>query len=286
MFCPNCGADLGDSAVCPNCASEPYEQDEFSCVTEAADARPGILKAAFSDPLFLVMCILLSVSGVFSVFSVFSGGTFSLPIINILFVIALWLVFASTKTDGAPLSPGGLKLADGTTTAVFVIYWVIVGLCAVGTIAGFALAASSTTSAYIGNIISQYVFENVYIDFPFAISMAVSAVFIALAVVCVIAAVVMVLINLFLIRNLKKFIHSVRVSSDTGVEDIQKARTVSTWLIVLAVFNGISTLSELSGLSSGTAMSCISSLSYTALIIIACIWVKRHFVNPFKPISF
>lgn len=286
MFCPKCGADLGDSTVCPNCASKPYEQDEFCCVTEAETAHPGILRAAFSDPLFLVMCILLSVSVVFSVFSAFSGGTFSLPIINILFVIALWLVFASTKAEGAPLSPGGLKLADGTTTAVFVIYWVIVGLCAVGTIAGFALSASSTASGYIGSIISQYIFENVYIDIPFAISLFASAVFIVLAVVCVIAAVVMVLINLFLIRNLKKFIHSVRVSSDTGVEDIQKAQTVSTWLIVLAAFNGISTLSALSGFSSSTAMSCIASLSFTALIIIACIWVKRHFVNPFKPISF
>lgn len=309
MFCPNCGTDLGESTVCPNCTAatteyteqseltppaEHYDSAECTAPTEydvfcSDDTTPpdrlAGLKAAFTDPLFLVMCILLSASTLFSVLSVFGGGAFTLPVINILFVIALWLVFASVKTDGAPLSPGGLKLASGTTTAVFVICWVIVGFCALGAIAFLALSAGST-SAYIGKIIAQSIFDYTDIILPFETGVFASVMFIVLAVICLIGAAVMILINLFLIRNLKKFIQSVRTSADTGVMDIQKASTVSKWLIVIAVFSGITTLSGFAGLNGGSVLICLASCCETALAIVACIWVKRHFVNPFKPISF
>lgn len=315
MFCPNCGADLGEGTVCPNCTAEkaeyteqaelappaecacfnecsdsveciaPAECDDFCCPDTNFPKRPSFLKPAFSDTLFLVMCILLSASTLFSVLSVLGGGTFTLPVINILFIIALWLVFASAKNEGAPLSSSGLKLASGTTTAVFVIYWVIVGFCALGAIAFLALSAGST-SAYIGKIIAQSIFDYTDIILPFETGVFASVMFIILAVIFLIGAAVMILINLFFVRNLKKFIQSVRTSADTGVMDIQKASTVSKWLIVIAVFSGISTLSGFAVFDGSSVLICLASCCETALAIVACIWVKRHFVNPFKPISF
>ncbi|MDD6095307.1 MAG: zinc-ribbon domain-containing protein, partial [Clostridia bacterium] len=80
------------------------------------------LKKTFSSPLFLTMCILISVVAVFSVFQL------SFNLYAILGTIACWMIYANAKSESAPLKQGGYKFAAIITRIIFVINWIIVGV--------------------------------------------------------------------------------------------------------------------------------------------------------------
>ena len=127
MFCTKCGSSLNENGVCPVCgpASAPVYAPEAGAPTAPAD---GKLKAAFSGTLFLVMAILTSASTILAFLSSASGGVFSLGITNILFIIAMWMLFATSRSVEKPLSRSAMTLAHGTSIALYVIGWVIFGL--------------------------------------------------------------------------------------------------------------------------------------------------------------
>ena len=118
MKCNQCGFEAAqDSLFCPQCG-ERMVQD--------ASGRSGFadqLLPALKDPLFLVVCILLSISCLLSL----SAG--SVPLIDILITVFLWLTYAQARKDIADAGhlrcvSGALyaqyrKLADGERNVVF-----------------------------------------------------------------------------------------------------------------------------------------------------------------------
>ena len=95
-----------------------FEQNNFEqqftepVVTLEPEEKKSV--SAAKDPLFLVMCILLSVATVFS-----------FGIIELLVVIGMWMAYASAQTDASLLS--GAKLCAGSVKALYIITWVLIG---------------------------------------------------------------------------------------------------------------------------------------------------------------
>lgn len=278
MFCPQCGSDIGDSAVCPYCSPQQSGGAEYQPPMHTpAEAS---LKTAFSGTLFLVMCILMTISVAFSFIGALTSGSFAIEIIDLLFVIAMWMVYATSKSADNALSPGGLKLADGTSLAVLVIGWVLFGIfiffALVFMIVRFANIPLDLEDLYYAIYsYSGSVFEGMIPSISIISSILLSL----LVVVFVIAAVVIALVNLFFFRNLRRFIHSVRGSAASGVLNIQKAKTVRIWIIVIGVISALNAVSNLFQMSEKGALSALASCAYAAAIIIAFVWIGQNFLS-------
>ena len=92
-------------------------------MVQDASGRSGFadqLLPALKDPLFLVVCILLSISCLLSL----SAG--SVPLIDILITVFLWLTYAQARKDIA--DAGHLRCVSGALYAQYVIVYVVAGL--------------------------------------------------------------------------------------------------------------------------------------------------------------
>ena len=272
MFCTKCGSSLNENGVCPVCgpASAPVYAPEAGTPTAPAE---GKLKAAFSGTLFLVMAILTSASTVLSFLSSASGGVFSLGITNILFIIAMWMLFATSRSAEKPLSRSAMTLAHGTSIALYVIGWVIFGLLVFLAICFFIVSTANIPADFLYTLFYSIA------DALGAFAYIFSGIMSFIGIILVLAAVIVALITVFFYGSLKKFTHSVRASYDTGVMDIQKAKTVHVWFLVLGILNAVEAVSGLITIGYTGALPVLSTACTAAAYIIAYVWAGQHFAD-------
>ena len=248
-----------------------FEQENFeqNFTEPVVPLEPEVKKPllAVKDSLFLTMCVLLSIS-----------VAFSFNLINLLLVIGMWISFASAKSESSILS--GAKFCAGTLKANYIIWWVLIGIFYfVGALIVLLTLVAPLTFTNIYFIDSFLEMEGVSEAFEsFALAEIAYEVFIVtmllvVGIFLIVMATILVFINIFFNKNVYKLAYSIR-DNLTSDAPIVKAKTVSVWLIILSVFQGIGALDSLLDFK-----SLVVSGTTLATYIIAYIWIKKYFVE-------
>jgi len=195
----------------------------------------------FSESLFLVVCILFSVNVALSVF------TLKFPIVTILLTIFFWVCYAKAK--GGRLTPGNIKCISGTLFAAEIIKYVVAGLLVVAGIICAAFFSAIVRSGAIYDLIDMlpgsyfnYSYSGNYYEMMEAM-LDFSGVMVMMVLI-IVAAIIFVW-GICGTRGLHIFTKSVYRSIETGTFEIKKKSRACGWLIVFAVFSGLSALGGL-----------------------------------------
>lgn len=259
MICPHCGIEYQQQYdQCPNCGS-PLQPSGVP--TQGAGDR---LLAVLKDQLFLILCILVSISCV----TALSAG--DLPLINILITIFLWLTYAQAA-KGIP-SAEHLRCVSGSIYAQYVIIYVSAVLTfVVGLVFAVFFGHFAKDPEYLRTILSGFV-EIPAESWDFIGSLAAVSGAVVL-VACLLAAIIMVLVNIFSLRYIHRFAQSFYRSIESGVLELKCVRPAYIWLIIFSVFSGISTLSAL---GDGQFFSLISNGASCGTTVIAALLIRKY----------
>lgn len=286
MKCNRCGHESDfDFIFCPNCGYET----PTAPVNDGADTRVSAnpvyhhLTNAFSDSLFLSLSVLMTAQcGI----TLLSGSGFN--IIGILLTVFLWLVYSSAKNG--TIDSAKIKNISGTVYANYVVLLVASILLIVSSamllMSGGIMSASSglitpQESEEILNEMPSY-FTSM-IDFKTLSDM--SLFFMIMSGVMGVISIGMLLFTIFGIRRIHKFIKSVYQCLDAGYMSYENANGASGWLIFFGIVEVISALGTSAITFGKTPLTTIvtaalSSALYGVALIVAGVFVKKHFANP------
>jgi len=326
MFCSNCGKDIGDARYCPYCGHAQADDAQASCGPENAAFSPDgggttyrfrgdgiaeLYREVFRDPLFLIICILVTASAVLSFLFTKDGSgkyTFSIGILDILYAIALWLIFAAARNENR-FSGTGLAMASGVVKASFIITWIVAVIVLVagvlvvvfGPLAIESIDFDFTRNAPVlqtnlispapggsGSIPLPEGFE--WLDgldsldgldkIPHITSISLRLIGAAL----IIAAIVVAVINMLYTRNLHRFTKSLCTSLANDRYNIEKANTSKVWLIISAVFSvlvfGVNIL--LVRRIPFDAVTVIRQICGVLAMILSAVMIGRHFSKDYR----
>lgn len=262
MKCKQCGYKAAqDSLFCPQCGERMIPEEAPS------GAFAARILPALKDPLFLVVCILLSVSCLMSL----SAG--SVPLIDILITVFLWLTYAQARKDVADAEH--LRCVSGALYAQYVITYIAAGLVVVmGVI--FAIAFNIVTSsmdgfweALLGELADAETVASLMAILP-TVSGAV------ILVLCVLVSGVIIVLNIFTMRYLHRFAKSVYRSIEQGVYALQYANAAK---ILLFILGGLAAVSCLSDLASNEFGSFVANASSGGCAILSGLLIRKY-LNP------
>ena len=234
MKCPNCGFESEmNYPVCPQCQAQ----------IPANPAAQRILPM-LKDALFLVLCILVSVSCVMSI----SVGSTS--IIDILIAVFLWLTYAQSHKDIADAKH--LRCVSGAVYANYIVTSVLAGLLVVlgllfNAVIGFVTSDPMFLETALAGVseVDLEMLNEILAIVPSAI---------ILAVFIFIAAIIVVL-NIFSMRYIHRFVQSVYKSIEAGALNLKHVSAAKTWMFIFGGFSAISIFSA----EGTTAMIAVAS---------------------------
>lgn len=261
MKCTNCGYE-NDLAfdVCPVC-----NQKATPALNPEAPVSPlaARLKGLFSDTLFLVICILMTVSVGIGVI----GANFD--VIKILYTVFLWLCYVNCRGD--IIESRYVRNLSGTVYASYVITNVVLGILAVcGIIVGAIMpivAANAEIMNFIKNELAEELGELTETLIPLIASSG-----ILLIIFTVIACGIGFVINFLGRRAIHRFIKSQYVALDCGMEDTAYLGAAKGWLMAFGVLSAVGALSSI-----GDFGALLANGSYAAALIIGSILIGRHY---------
>lgn len=259
MKCGKCGWETDQNiAFCPRC--------DQCLIPEKApvDTFTAKILPVLRDPLFLVVCILLSVTCLMSL----TAG--SVPLINILITVFLWLTYAQARKGIADASH--LRCVSGAVYASYVISYVLAILVLViGVILAVALNAISGSMAGLWDAVMGELAQEEAFAFLMAVLPSVSgAVIIAL---CFIVALLVMVFTLFTMRYLHRFAKSVYRSIEQGADELKYVKAAK---VVLFILGGLTVCSGLASLGKGQFVGFIADASSSGTSIIAGMLVHKH----------
>ena len=233
---------------------------------------------SLKDPLFLTLCILITVL-----------TALSFNVITLLLTIGMWMAYVSASKNESPIS--GVKLCSIAVKIDYILTWVASGLLALFGFLFVALSGAMADGIYeiltdstLADIFESFGAEEALEEFfetldeiMFETGMGLDSFLqilsITLGIGLIIAAIVCVIMNLVYTRNIVKFTTSLKNNLETRAP-IVKANTVKVWMLVLAILNGISTLGSI---SSAGMLGLLTSAANLAMFIIAYILMKKYF---------
>lgn len=278
QFCPKCGTAVQSNP----CQSDPRQENPYHSnpyqstpyqdapvyeTPVSSNPAAQTILMALKDKLFFIICILMSVAcGA----SLLSG---SLPLLELLFAIFLWITHSQAQKDVADAAH--LRRVSGTVYAQYVITnisAVLVAVCGVIVAAGFQILASDPELIEaLTSELQQYGGEfNIAVQ---GITALTGGVFIA---VFLIIGALMFVINLFSVRYLHRFAKSVYQSIQNGVLELKHTSAARIWLYIFGVFIGISALSSLASMDIFTA---VSNGANCAVCILSAVLINRYFAE-------
>ena len=247
---------------------------------------------AFSSPLFLTLCILVSVV---AGFSLMMG---SINVIYVLITIATWITYASACKG--VLNHTGLAMISGTTKAVKILLIVVGIILIVSAVITAAFGGSAvqdmiidseakTVSDLIADIEQELAENNVSIylsesmikeiseldevirseDVP--LGLVLESVLFGIVVAMFFSGAILVVIAFTFFRMLHKFHKSVCLNSKDGITEIKCAKAASIWLLVLGI------LSAIGALSAPGSLVLIQSLVSSSVYIVGYVFISRYF---------
>lgn len=238
MKCKNCGFEVQDNLqICPICNTAMDEA--VTTVNPAANTILQVLK----DGLFLAICILLSTSCIFSI------AADSIPLINILTAVFLWLVYAKSNKGIADAEQ--LRNVSGTIYAKYILNNILSIILIVVGLLVFAVFDMVVSDPKFLNIFTK----ELGATFPLSVDMLAALSGVAILIIFAISAIGILLLNIFSIRYIHRFAKSVYQSILTGVLKLKHVKAAKVWLIIFGVCSSISTLTLLSSMQITAALS-------------------------------
>lgn len=248
MKCPKCGFESEvNYPVCPQCQAE----------IQPNPAAQRILPA-LKDTLFLIICILVSLSCVLSI----SLDNFS--VIDILIAVFLWLTYAQSRKDIADAKH--LRCISGAVFANYVINYVWAGL---------VVLVGVLFAALIGNLsaLEGLLTDVADTDLSAVTEMLSVVPSVLILVVFLVVGAVMVVFNIFSLRYIHRFAQSVYKSIEAGVTDLKHTNAAKIWLFV---YGGLSALDCLS--ADGVTALLLAAVNCAACIL-AGILINKYLIN-------
>lgn len=278
MYCSSCGKEIPDeSKFCPICGAtvsapgEPTaDAQAYSCDTAGLEPQSigvvGRFASAFRDKLFMAVCILMSTALGLSILSSAVDQSLSLNVISLLFVIFLWMIFAGAQKNTVNLT--GMKGVSGTMKALCILLWIAVGFLALFGIIFFAVP--SLLGGLFETALQHYEEElsGLFVLGGSMVSVAIGFVFLFMAVI-------LTLFNIFGYHSIHRMMKTMCTSVLNNYEQIDKLKAGKGWLMAFGVLNGLSALTVLAT----SPMNALATGSTAAALIIASIWVDRHFIK-------
>ena len=235
---------------------------EEQIVTPVQTVADKVLPA-LKDSLFLVICILMSVVCLTSL----SLG--NLPVLEILATVFLWLTYAQASKNVTDAKH--LRCISGTVYAQYVITYVAAGLLfVVGIVIAVAFSLVMQDPEIAGSI--QSVFLELDDTAAVLASLLLAGSGVIVMVVFAVCAGLAILVNIFMIRYIHRFIKSVYTSVDRN--DLQ-LKHVTAAKVCLFIIGGCSGISALSALPSMTAV--LYNAATCATCILAGLLIRKHF---------
>ncbi|MBQ0125821.1 MAG: hypothetical protein KBS59_05795 [Clostridiales bacterium] len=246
--------------------------------TETKTEKTSKFIEMFKSPLFLAICILLTVSAAFSLWN----GSFD--ILLVLMTVGVWLSYGKSKKGQSPFP--GMNIASGVLKAEYIITWVA---CVMLFVAGliFVIATAAVDVAF-GDIFAEIESELSVFGIGSEIEMLkeeldeilaivglsyaaiVDILLIIIAIGMVFGAMIAVLLNVFCVNKLHIFAKSLCDNEKDGFSEIKKISAAKNWCLALGIIVGISAL--VSGFD-------ISLASLAAALCCSYAWIKGNFAE-------
>ena len=247
----------------PQYQPQAQYQPPFAPSMPAVDTASATILGVLRDPLFLALCILMSVCCILSI----SAG--SIPLIQILLTVFLWLTYAHAIKGQADAAQ--LRNVSGTVYASYVITYVVAGILVVcGLIVGLAFSAVMEDPAIMQEIFAELALDPetmAMVDGLFSV-----AGFGLLIGVFVVIAVMMIIINAFSMRYFHRFAKSVYRSIENKALKLECMKASKVWLFIVG---GCSTFSALSVLLQGNMVNAMTTGCSAALYFVAGALVNK-----------
>lgn len=273
MKCSRCGFENREAInFCSNCG-EKLEK-KISITTEI-NLNPAIdvVMPALKDKLFLVLCILVSVS---TFFSLVSGG--GIPIIETLLTVFLWLLYSQKCKNN--LNHERLKNISGTVYANYVLTNIgaimiiilsgLLGLCIL-----LISGEPSLKEALYTELANSMNENNEYI-YTILVKFILSSYIWILVAMFAFAGVISLFINIAGMKRIHTFIKSVYLSLENETLDFKEVKSAKSWLIVFGV---IYIFSALSTLINGQIIAFLSEGCNIAALFITAKLISKHFIE-------
>ena len=283
MKCNFCGFEHEEELVyCPRCGRQIEPEAPAISLNPMADR----LAAVFRSGLYLTICILQSVVALKVLSSFFSGGG-GIPVFQVLFTIFLWLGFAQGRRGFVDHLQ--VRNLSGTVFAYYIVQYVAAGLVAViGLLFTALFGAIGNSSLIMDELLAEAEFESLAeAELVKVFFGAAGGIFL---IIFLIAAAGVVLINVFGIRKIHKFLQSTYRSVEFNENRIVCARAAKNWLIVLGSIGvAVSALALLTiplqvyagsaaAQSTTTVLSLIPSVCEGFCGIFAGVLINKYFV--------
>lgn len=266
MKCISCGNDFeGNYETCPNCKAPMNPPATVNPVAQWSIAL-------FKDKLFLLLCVLMSVSCGLDLID----KTF--PLFTGLIAAFLWVVFAQAHKNIA--NTKFLRAISGTVFAQHIFLFVLAGLIAlIGVLITLILSLASGAPDLINEILAKIGTVDGIPTEAVKVFISTSGSLILMTFILVAGA--LALINLLFLRPAHQLAKSVYQCIDKGVWELQKAGVVTGWLWVIGIINGVDTLFSL---PDGDILGALSSATLAGSLIITAILLGRYNI-PILPIK-
>ena len=243
-FCPGCGAAIQNTEISQN---------------PAANA----ILCALKDKLLLVICILLSASCIFSL------AADSIPLLNILTTVFLWIAYAKSRKDIADAEQ--LRCVSGTVYAQYVITNVVsIIFMVVGVICFAAFDAIAGQPA-----IWEAIAEELGTDILPVAELTGSIFAVVFASVFIFIGALMLVLNIFSMRYIHHFAKSVYQSIQNGALELKHIKATYVWLFI---FGACSAIGAVSSLVADITVALNGGASAAAAII-AGLLIRKYFAD-------
>lgn len=267
--------------------SQDFENKEYESVSDVAVSSSASgrydLQRIFSSPLFLTLCIMISV--LVCVELAFSN----VNVLTILLTIGMWISYSKAR-DGEKLGTGAV-MVSGTLKAMKIILWVSTGILFFSGIVTVLLSdwfvsdAEDIIDAYLPEImfslesvgitdleIESEIFELLESFEAMGISSfeVISIVVTVAGIIIAAVALVMVLINVFYFRKLHLCAKSICEYEKGNTEELLCVKAVGNWLMVFGVLSAVGAV-----LSLGESVLITEALT-AAIYILASVFVKKN----------
>ncbi len=217
MKCTDCGEYKESNNIITNHGNAFIEKNIIT------DTTVNKLCSALKDGLFLTVCILISVS---ALFSFFSG---KLSVINVLFTVFLWIAYAHSHKN--QLNSYHMRLISGTVYTIYIINYVLaILLIFIGIIGSLILKSLIKSNEFIKKLVEitnfyDYVPENLTPMISVLISIASFAILLAAAGV--------ILVNFFGFRKIHEFTKSIYTGLNDNKINFSSVAAAQSWLFVI-----------------------------------------------------
>ena len=262
-FCPVCGAPVGPSE--DNKPDYFSQANEFPPQSEFVPSVPMInplhakTDMLVKDNLFLATCILHTVATALPLFGEFKG----INVILIIIAVFLWIIYAESK-KGLP-NPARIRIISGCIYATKVVLYVLGGLLALmGIISFFSTKPwiKLFTDAFDAGTIPSDDFERFFSIGGWIIG-----------ITFIFAALLIIILTYFSYGKIHKFVKSCYENIQSGVDALENRNTTSVWLIVFAVFIGITALGSITS----DPVSSIAFGCQAATCVISHLLIKKYY---------